>query len=262
MEKRNMYFKILVAGLCLFSTSVWADSQMEMMQDKVDRLEAELALVQRKIYQQPKSAISEKSSKPANIDELYAQIDAQNQVVQELTSQLEEVSHRLKSLSDQFNRMQQDTDFRFNHLNENKPQETPVSSTSDGPTISDKEAYDKAYGLLKDGQYEGAEQAFLNFMEKYPDSPLLGNANYWLGESYYARQKWAEAAGLFADGFTKYKDNAKASDSMFKLGLTMKQMGKTKEACTAFKNLTKEFKNLSDHLKKRSDQEVKELKCP
>ena len=125
-----------------------------------------------------------------------------------------------------------------------------------------KQAYEKAYGLLKDGQYEQAEQSFLSFMEKYPDSELLGNANYWLAESYYARQKWAEAAGLFADGFTKYKSNIKAADSMFKLGLTMKQMDKKKEACTAFKGLSKEFKNLSDHLKKRADQEIKELKCP
>lgn len=258
-----MYLKFLTIVLCLFSLSVLANPQTEILQDKVDRLEKELALVQRKIYQQPTSAVLAKNSKPANIDELYAQIDAQNQVVQNLTSQVEEMSHRLTTLTDQFNRMQQDTDFRFNHLNENKPQETldaPV--VPNRPALSDKEAYDQAYNLLKNGKYDQAEQSFLSFMEKYPDSVLLGNANYWLGESYYARQKWPEAAGLFADGFTKYKTNTKAPDSMFKLGLTMKQMGKTKEACTAFKNLTKEFKNVADHLKKRADQEVKDLKCP
>ena len=262
MEKQNMY-KILTLILCLFATNVWADPRIEMMQDKLERLEGELALVQRKIYQQPISSSKGTNSKPENIDELYAQIDAQNEVVQNLTAQLEEMSHKLTTLSDQLNRMQQDTDFRFNNLNENKSSEIPESSAvSNESSLSDKEAYDKAYNLLKEGKYEEAEQAFLSFMEKYPTSTLIGNANYWLGESYYARQKWAEAAGLFADGFTKYKDNTKAPDSMFKLGLTMKQMDKTKEACTAFKNLSKEFKNLSDHLKKRADQEIKELKCP
>lgn len=255
-----MYSKILIFVLCFIPLGVYADPQMEMMKDKLDRLEAELVLVQRKIYQQP-SASDNVPEKPANIDDLYAQIDAQNQVVQTLTSQIEEMTHRLNTLSDQLNRMQQDTDFRFNQINQNP---TDVSSTSavETPQVSDKEAYDKAYGLLKDGQYDAAEQAFLSFMEKYPSSSLLGNANYWLGESYYARQKWPEAAGLFADGFTKYKDNSKAPDSMFKLGLTMKQMSKTKEACVAFQNLNKEFKNLADNLKKRSEQEIKELKCP
>lgn len=266
MKRQGMYLKFLTIGLCLFSFSVWADSQTEMMQDKLERLEKELALVQRKVYQQPVSASSTTVSKPSNIDDLYAQIDAQNQVVQNLTAQLEEISHRLTTLSDQLNRVQQDTDFRFNHLDENKSQVTsnaPATTVvSSEPTLSDKQAYDNAYNLLKEGKYEQAEQSFLTFMEKYPDSTLLGNANYWLGESYYARQKWAEAAGLFADGFVKYKDNAKAPDSMFKLGLTMKQMGKTKEACTALKELPKEFKNLADHLKKRAEQEVKELKCP
>lgn len=262
MEK-HMYLKIMTLALCLFSSPVWADPQTEMMKDKLDRLEAELALVQRKIYQQPTTTSAATVSKPSNIDELYAQIDAQNQVVQTLTAQVEEMTHRLNALSDQLGRMQQDTDFRFSQINSGTAVEnTKTLVAPEVPSLSDKEAYDKAYSLLKDGQYEQAEQAFLSFLEKYPNSPLLGNANYWLAESYYARQKWAEAAGLFADGFIKYKDNTKASDSMFKLGLTMKQMGKTKEACTAFKNLDKEFKNLSDTLKKRADQEIKELKCP
>ena len=99
-------------------------------------------------------------------------------------------------------------------------------------------------------------------MEKYPNGTLIGNANYWLAESYYARQKWAEAAGLFADGFNKYKDNTKAPDSMFKLGLTMVQMNKKKEACTAFKGVLKQYKNLNKSLKERTEKEIKELKCP
>ncbi len=185
MRKQKMSLKILIIVLCLFSTSVLADPQVEMMQDKLDRLEAELALVQRKIYQQPVTMSSETTVKPNNIDELYAQIDAQNQVVQNLTSQLEEMSHRLTTLSQQMNRMQQDTDFRFNHLNENTENKSQSPSV-DVPSLSDKEAYDKAYNLLKEGKYEEAEQSFLAFLEKYPNSTLIGNANYWLGESYYA----------------------------------------------------------------------------
>ena len=262
MRKQKMYFRFLTIVLCLFSLSVWADSQTEMMRDKLDRLEAELALVQRKIYQQPVSSSAGTSSKPTNIDELYAQIDAQNEVAQNLTSQLEEMSHKLATLTDQMNRMQQDTDFRFNHLNENKSSETVAeSSVPNEPSLSDKEAYDKAYNLLKDGKYEQAEQSFLSFMEKYPDSALLGNANYWLGESYYARGQYAEAAGLFADGFTKYKDNTKAPDNMLKLGLTMKSLGKKAEACTAFKGLANEFPKANEALKKRASDEAKALKC-
>ena len=180
---------------------------------------------------------------------------------------LQDIQKEKADLTDKFNRMQQDVEFRFQNMNkfsesENLTQTQPEKKEVVKPKISDKEAYDKAYAQLKDGKYPEAEQSFLAFMENYPDSKLLGNANYWLAETYYARSQWAEASGLFADGFTKFKDNAKAPDSMLKLGLTMKQMGKNKEACAAFKGLSGEFKNLSDNLKKRAEQEIKELKCP
>ena len=140
---------------------------------------------------------------------------------------------------------------------ENLTQTQPEKKEMPNPEITDKEAYDKAYAQLKDGKYPEAEQSFLSFMENYPDSKLLGNANYWLAETYYARSKWAEASGLFADGFTKFKDNAKAPDSMLKLGLTMSKMGKTQEACTALKGVLGEFKNLSDNLKNGPNKKLR-----
>lgn len=263
------HLKFLSLGLCLISGVAMADPKTEMMQDKLDRLEAEMALIQRKIYQQPQQSNQPVEAQtletPKNIDDFYTQIDAQNQIIQDLTAQLEQTNHRLADLTDKFNRMQQDVEFRFQNLNQTPVVETappPQNPTPTMPEITDKEAYDKAYAQLKDGKYDQAEQSFLSFMETYPNSSLLGNANYWLAETYYARSKWAEASGLFADGFTKHKDNIKAPDSMFKLGMTMKQMGKNKEACAAFKGLAGEFKNLSDNLKKRSEQEIKDLKCP
>ena len=266
------HLKLLSFGLCWICSVALADPKTEMMQDKLDRLEAEMALIQRKIYQQPVetpevSQTPVASQVPKNIDDFYAQIDAQNQVVQDLTAQLEQMNHALSDLTDKFNRMQQDVEYRFQNLKpaDQNSEQTPVQPEKQEVVvakISDKEAYDKAYALLKDGKYADAEQSFLSFMETYPESSLLGNANYWLAETYYVRSQWAEAAGLFADGFTKYKENTKAPDSMFKLGLTMKQMGKTQEACAAFKGLSGEFKTLSDTLKKRAEQEIKGLKCP
>ena len=156
-------------------------------------------------------------------------------------------------------RINQDVDFRLNELGTQKPGEkTPITEAKNG---SDKEAYEAAYALLKKGEYDQAEQAFLKFMADYPTSSYLGNANYWLGESYYARGQYAEAAGLFADGFTKYKDNTKAPDNMLKLGLAMKGLGKKSEACTAFKGLANEFPKANEALKKRASDEAKVLKC-
>ena len=250
----------LMASICLMSFGAFADTKTEVLMDKVDRMEAELALLQRKLYQSPNISESQGNNLPANIDDFYAQMDAQNQVIQDLTQKVEQLQFELTALGSKVDRVNQDVDFRLNELGTQKPvSQAPVNETKNG---SDKEAYEAAYALLKTGDYEGAEQAFLKFMTDYPTSSFLGNANYWLGESYYARGQYAEAAGLFADGFTKYKDNTKAPDNMLKLGLTMKQLGKKAEACTAFKGLAGEFPKANEALKTRAKDEAKALKCP
>ena len=250
---------ILMATVCCFSFGVLADTKTEILQDKVERMEAELSLLQRKLYQAPENSVQKTTSLPSNIDDFYAQMDAQNQVIQELTQKVEQLEFELKTVTDKVEKMNQDVDFRFNELSSRAPTEKlPATETK---KALDKEAYEAAYSLLKTGDYEAAEQAFLRFMADYPTSTYLGNANYWLGESYYARGQYAEAAGLFADGFTKYKDNSKAPDNMLKLGLTMKQLGKKSEACTAFKGLADEFPKANESLKKRASEEAKAFKC-
>ena len=250
---------ILMASICLISWGTLADTKTEILQDKIDRMEAELALLQRKLYQAPETAAPvQPANLPSNIDEFYAQMDIQNQVIPELTQKVEQLQFDLTTLGTKMDRINQDVDFRLSELGTQKPTEPAPVEIKKG---SDKEAYDAAYGLLKAGNYEGAEQAFLKFMTDYPTSTYLGNANYWLGESYYARGQYAEAAGLFADGFTKYKDNTKAPDNMLKLGLTMKNLGKKSEACTAFKGLASEFPKANESLKKRASDEAKDLKC-
>ncbi len=255
-----MHLKGLLLGIALISGSALADTQTEILSDKLDRLEAEMALIQKKVYQAPVVAEAPVSKVPNNIDEFYATLDAQNQTLQELTQKNEQMSHELSELKGQLSRMNEDINFRFNELKQAPASDSVQKVPPD--VLSEEENYNRAYSLLKNGEYEKAEQHFLAFMEKYPDGKLVSNANYWLAESYYARQKLPEAAGLFADGFTKYKGSAKALDSMFKLGLTMKQLDKTKEACTAFKKLLKEDKKLTKQLKERTEKEVKEMKCP
>lgn len=250
---------ILILGVCCLSFGAWADTKTEILQDKVERMEAELALVQRKLYQTPVPVPVQTSNLPSNIDDFYSQIDAQNQVVQDLTQKVEQLEFEVTTLKEKLNQINQDVDFRLNELNSSKTLEQVIAN--DIKSASDKESYESAYALLKTGNYDQAEQAFLKFMTDYPTSSYLGNANYWLGESYYVRGQYAEAAGLFADGFTKYKDNLKAPDSMLKLGLTMKQLDKKPEACTAFKGLSDEFPQANESLKKRAIDEAKALKC-
>src|SRR3984957_6696832 len=63
---------------------------------------------------------------------------------------------------------------------------TPGSGAS-GDTAAgsdDKAAYQAAFTLLKEGQYDRSIAAFQKFLIVYPDSPLADNGQYWLGEAF------------------------------------------------------------------------------
>src|SRR5690606_27427724 len=91
--------------------------------------------------------------------------------------------------------------------------------------------YDAAFQALREQRYERAEAAFKEFLNRYSDDALAGNAQYWLGETYYVRGNYQESAKVFAHGFQKYPKSSKAPDNLLKLGLSLAQNKKTKEAC-------------------------------
>jgi tol-pal system protein YbgF len=82
----------------------------------------------------------------------------------------------------------------------------------------DKTAYQAAFNLLKDGQYDRAIVAFQKFLVAYPDSSLADNAQYWLGEAYYVNKAYPEAEAAFQRVVDKYPQSRKLGDALLKIG--------------------------------------------
>lgn len=264
--KKIIYTSIfLISALPILAS---ADVKTDMMSDKIDRLEQDLNALQRKIYQSEAPTTNQtisQNSNNSNLDDLYNRLAEQNNVIRDLTAKIEKLEFKQQQLNDRLNKMNTDIDMRFN-MQQNTSQfpvnEQKVAAITEGAkSIPPKEAYDTAYNLMKKGDYTAAEIAFVTFMHDYPQSDLTGNANYWLGETYYARGEYEKAVGIFADGFTKYKKNSKAADNLLKLGLTMNKLKKKTDACTAFKSLPTEFPKASNSIKERAKAEAKKLSC-
>jgi tol-pal system protein YbgF len=82
----------------------------------------------------------------------------------------------------------------------------------------DKTAYQTAFNALKDGQYDRAIAAFQKFLAAYPSSPLVDNAQYWLGEAYYVNRSFPEAQTAFQQVVDKYPQSRKRPDALLKIG--------------------------------------------
>ena len=65
------------------------------------------------------------------------------------------------------------------------------------PPVDDQAAYNAAFDKLKAGNYSEAMLAFQAFMNHYPSSDLLDNAQYWIGEAYYVTRDYEHAARAF-----------------------------------------------------------------
>lgn len=121
--------------------------------------------------------------------------------------------------------------------------------------------YENAFSQLKSGNYGVAQRDFNGFLSSHPDHPLASNATYWLGETYYAQQKYDQASRIFAESYKKYPKGPKAADSLLKLGMSLGGAGKSKEACVSFKQLKKEFASSANTAVRRADQEMSRLGC-
>ena len=86
------------------------------------------------------------------------------------------------------------------------------------PGGSDRDNYDAAFELLKEGRYEEAASAFKQFMAVYPDSVLMDNAQYWLAETFYVTQDYAAALPAFQKVISNYSESRKVPDALLKIG--------------------------------------------
>ncbi len=134
---------------------------------------------------------------------------------------------------------------------------TPQGPRGDTP----EDQYDYAFGLLRQANYVEAESALKGFIERYPEHPLAGNAQYWLGETYYVRGDYTSAAVAFAEGYQKYPKGSKAADNLLKLGMSLAEIGQKEDACRAFLELERQFPDAPTNLRDRASRERQRRGC-
>ncbi len=145
--------------------------------------------------------------------------------------------------------------------------EGEISRTNDGqislraPLNDPKALYQRAYDDLRQGNYDMAEKDFSSLIEKFPKHDLAGNAQYWLGETYYVRAQYKRAAEAFLGGFTKYANGTKAPDSLLKLGMSLHALGEAEAGCDAFAELGIKFPDAPEAIVKRAEIERRRVGC-
>ncbi|MEA2757101.1 MAG: hypothetical protein QOJ54_3390 [Aliidongia sp.] len=269
--------------------------------ERIDRLERDLNQLQRQVYRNqvgtaPTPTVGEGGASSLDSQIRMDQLEGQ---LRTLTGQLEEIQYNIAQISKRAEKSQADNEVRFQQLERGNVAPPSVEATQAHPpakpnagagdmgrqasvsgtlappggppppagasgTLADgsvTEQYNYAFGLLRDSDFKAAEAAFRSFLQKHPADPLAGNAQYWLGETYFVRGEYPAAASAFAEGYQKYPQGAKAPDNLLKLGMALGNSGRKNDACFSFARLERDFPQMPPVIREREVSEKKRIGC-
>ena len=114
---------------------------------------------------------------------------------------------------------------------------------------------------LAEGDFSGAQTAFKQYLEFNPDAVDAGEVNFWLGESYYVRGGYADAADAYITSMRKAPKGPKAPDAMVRLAATLGKLGNKAEACQTLATFPAQFPDASASAKEKARVEAARTGC-
>lgn len=114
---------------------------------------------------------------------------------------------------------------------------------------------------LAEGDYAGAQISLKQYLQFNPDAPDVGEMNYWLGESYYVRGGYADAAASYIESMRRAPQGLKAPDAMVRLAASLRELGQTAEACQTLASFPSQYPSASAEAKNKAQVEAARTGC-
>lgn len=121
------------------------------------------------------------------------------------------------------------------------PPEPPPPPVEADPAASAAEAFTGARQLMLNGDYDGAERAFQDYVARYGDSPRAPEARYWLGKTLSVRNAHADAAAAYIGAVRNWPKTAWAPDAVVELSRSLIALKQTAQACQMLAELPKRY---------------------
>ncbi len=231
---------VLILYSMLYTIQSYASEEMQAVYDQIKVMRGEIEQLQFEISSLKEQLGKIGSTVEYKFNEIENKAEIKNATETKLANDVQ------KKLDDE----------KSDKMNENKDIKVPKNDGN-----SQNPEYDKAYNMLKEQNIDGAQKAFLKFIENNEGNKLVGNAHYWLGEIAFKNGNYDEAVLYYLKGYQANKIGQKAQDSLYKLAICLAKIGKPEKACSALYKLKKEFPNMSDELKNNVKTQVDKSKC-
>jgi tol-pal system protein YbgF len=118
------------------------------------------------------------------------------------------------------------------------PAATPPESQK---ALGPQALYDQAMQLFRSGDFPKAREGFTRFLGLYPKTDLTSNAQFWLGECYFAEKNYSDAIRAYDKVVKEYPKSDKASSAWLKMGMAFLELGDKDAGKIALKKVIKDY---------------------
>jgi len=243
LKKRSSGFLFSIIIVVLFAGCA-STKRISSQQSELDNLKREIAFLKdqnsknqreledlsNRIAKFESSTHSEKADWASEFEDLRQQLDA-------VKGQFEDINYRITALS------QRGTIPGVRNSQKEPVMADSTVSRSDQSRLSDdsRELYNTAYRDLIRGNYQLALHGFRQFMQQYPNTDLSDNAQYWLGEVFYAQGRYADAIQQFEKVLKWYRTGDKTPSAMLKIGYAYFNMNETEQGKLYLEEVIKDY---------------------
>lgn len=187
-------------------------------------------------------------------------MDLLERELQRLTSRTEELGHRIDQVvRDATNRIG-DLEFRLTEIEGGDPGATPAPAPLGGAAaggsaagapparpsagastqaasrpelaVGERGDFDRARGVLGQGDFRTAADLFAAFAETYPGGELTGEAHVLRGDALLGLGDTLNAARAYLQSYSGWPAGERAPEALLKLGTSLGALGETADACT------------------------------
>jgi len=225
-EMRAIVFQGKETGKPVVVQPADTDSQIQMLSQRVGDLEASLTRVN------------------GQNEELQHQLDQARQNLAAYQTQIQSLNERLAPLEQAAQTQAQAA-------------QAEAAKASEDPA----DAFANAKALMDGGDYDNAEAAFADFIERHADDAHAGEANYLYGKTLAVRSAHAEAAKAYIEAIRGYPKTAWAPDAMLELSKELIAMKRADDACTTLDTLKAKYPKASAAVTKKAAAARTQAKC-
>lgn len=196
-----------------------------------------------------------------------ARLDTMTTQTQGLSDNMQDVQARVAKLAQQMNDMQgllQSIDGKISGGASAVPGSAGLGGNSPNPAppapISADTLYQNALRDFNSGNYDLSRQEFSDYLKSFPTNDLAGNAQFYLGEIFYAQNNFRDAVTEYDKVLYTYPKSYKTAAALMKKGQAEISLGQKATGSRDLREVIRRFPNSPEA--KQASAKLKELETP